>query len=212
MGQTENRIYIRTHRTQRSVSVAFLIDMSSSTNELIYGSDKKIIDVEKEALAVTAEALDALGDCFAIYGFSGYGRSQVAFYIAKEFDHQWNEASQNRLGNMNWKMENRDGAAIRHCLSHLEQRREKTKILILLSDGKPLDCGCSHYADSYAQADTKKALLEARKRGIHPFCITVDPDGADYLAQMYGEHGFIVLESVEKLPLLLPQIYRRLTL
>ncbi|MEC7988215.1 MAG: VWA domain-containing protein [Myxococcota bacterium] len=211
-GENDMRFYIRKHRLQRSVSVAFLIDMSSSTNELIHGSDKKIIDVEKEALAITAEALDALGDSFAIYGFSGYGRRQVAFYIAKEFTDSWNETTQNRLGNMNWKMENRDGAAIRHCCARLEKQKSKTKILILLSDGKPLDCGGSQYADSYAQADTKKALLEVKKRGIYPFCITVDPDGADYLAQMYGKHGFIVLERVEKLPTLMPQIYRRLTL
>ena len=95
-----------------------------------------------------------------------------------------------------------------------EQNRvetEKVKLLLLLSDGKPLDCGCDHYADFYAQEDTRMALREARQQGIHPFCITVDPHGQEYLSRMYGEHGYIVIDRVEALPIQLPRIYRRLT-
>ena len=33
------------------------------------------------------------------------------------------------------------------------------------------------YQASYAQADTRMALREARNFQVHPFCITVDPDG-----------------------------------
>jgi nitric oxide reductase activation protein len=55
------------------------------------------------------------------------------------------------------------------------------------------------------------ALREARQQGIHPFCITVDPHGQEYLSRMYGEHGYIVIDRVEALPIQLPRIYRRLT-
>ena len=47
---------------------------------------RRVIDVEKEALLLMAEALDALGDAYGIYGFSGYGREQVEFYVVKDFD------------------------------------------------------------------------------------------------------------------------------
>ena len=62
----------------RDVAVAFLVDLSSSTNEVVGDEGKRIIEVEKEALVCISEALDALGDRFAIYGFSGYGREHAS--------------------------------------------------------------------------------------------------------------------------------------
>ena len=188
-----------------------MLDMSSSTNEVVDGGDRRVIDVEKEALVLTAEAVDAVGDTCAIWGFSGYGRDQVAFYVAKEPEDAWDDTVRERIGRMSWKMENRDGAAIRHATAKMSKWRQRVKLLILLSDGRPLDCGCDHYSDRYAQEDTRAALAEARAAGIHPFCITVDPQGQRYLERMYGEVGFTVIDRVELLPMRLTHIYRRLT-
>jgi len=167
--------------------------------------------VEREALVVTAEAVHALGDVCAIYGYSGYGRDQVAFYVAKDFADPFDDAVRQRIGRIGWKMENRDGAAIRHATAKLSAWPARIKLLVLLSDGKPLDCGCDHYADTYAQADTRMALQEARKAQVHPFCITVDPHGRDYLRWMYGEGGYTIIDRVGALPERLPAVYRRLT-
>lgn len=210
-GSPSDRLYTRHQPRDRDVSVAFLIDMSSSTNELANVDGKRIIDVEKQALVLIAEAVDAIGDACAIWGFSGYGRDQVAFYEAKGFDDAWDDRARERVGRMTWKMENRDGAAIRHATRRMLERRSKVRLLILLSDGKPLDCGCDHYSDRYAQEDTRVALVEARKAGVHPFCITVDPQGGEYLARTYGEGGYTVINRIEALPQRLPLIYRRLT-
>ena len=73
-----------------------------------------------------------------------------------------------------------------------------------------MDCGCSLYQDRYAQEDTKKAIQEAKKKGIVPFCITVDPRGEGYLEKIYGR-SFVVIESIEDLPTRIPQMYRKLT-
>ena len=205
------RIYQRTHRQSRDIGVAFLVDMSSSTNEIIGDEAKRILDVEKQALFLIAEALHSLGDPFAIYGFSGFGREQVAFYIAKEMGEAWNEDSQAKLGAMSWKMENRDGAAIRHCTAKMKSWRQKQKLLILLSDGQPLDCGTGEYQDELAQMDTWRALQEAKQQGVRPFCITVDPHGKDYLETMYGQGNYIAISSIQTLPQKLPAIYRQLT-
>jgi hypothetical protein len=204
-------LYRARRRNQRDVSVAFLVDMSSSTNEHINTASKRIIDVEREALVVTAEAIAALGDPMAIYGYSGFGREQVAFYVAKEFDEPWGPKIRERIGGIGWKMENRDGAAIRHATAKLLGAPGSLKLLILLSDGKPLDCGCAQYSDLYAQEDTRMALVEARAAGVHPFCITVDPHGRSYLRRIYGEGGYTIIDSVGSLPARLPTIYRRLT-
>jgi nitric oxide reductase NorD protein len=210
-GSPSDRLYLRHERSRRDVAVAFLLDMSSSTNEVVSSGGKRIIQVEKEALVLIAEAVDAIGDRFAIWGFSGYGRDQVAFYVAKDFDQPYDRAARERIGAMSWKMENRDGAAIRHATRLLLRQPARIRLLILLSDGKPLDCGCDRYADRYAQEDTRRALVEARQAGLHPFCITVDPHSRDYLQQMYGRGSYTIIDRVEALPLRIPGIYRRLT-
>lgn len=204
-------LYRARRPSERDVSVAFLVDMSSSTNEHINTAGKRIIDVEREALVVTAEAVDALGDRMAIYGYSGFGREAVAFYVAKEFEEPYGPAIRQRIGRMGWKLENRDGAAIRHAVRRLERAPSKMRLLILLSDGKPLDGGCADYNSQYAQMDTRMALIEARKAGVHPFCITVDPHGRDYLRRMYGDNGYTIIDSVDDLPARLPALYRQLT-
>jgi nitric oxide reductase activation protein len=211
-GERLDRVYTRDHRERRDVAVAFLLDMSSSTNEAAEAGGRRIIEVEKEALIVAAEALHALGDPFAVWGFSGYGRDHVAFYVAKEFAEPYDHRARERIGRIGFKMENRDGAAIRHATAKLMAWPARARLLILLSDGKPLDCGCDHYFDRYAQEDTRVALREARKAGVHPFCITVDPTGPQYLARMYGEVAYTVIDRVESLPARLVSVYKRLAL
>jgi nitric oxide reductase activation protein len=62
-------VYIRREKNLRDVSVAFLVDMSYSTGDVL-PSGKRIIDVEREGLVLMAEALESLGDQWAVYGFS----------------------------------------------------------------------------------------------------------------------------------------------
>lgn len=212
-GERSERVYERSLPERRDVAVAFLLDMSSSTNEATAaGGKRRVIDVEKEALIVVAEALHAIGDPFAIYGFSGYGREHVAFYVAKEFRDGWDDRARERVGRISFKMENRDGAAIRHATRKLMAEPARSRLLFLLSDGKPLDCGCDHYYDRYAQEDTRTALREARRLGVHPFCITVDPTGPAYLRKMYGDVGYCVIDRVDALPTKIIGVYKRLAL
>ena len=209
-GFFDERLYTGRIKNRRSIAVSFLLDLSSSTNELVGSSTKRIIDIQKEALVIISEALDALGDDFSIYGFSGYGRDQVAVYPIKKMHEPWAIKAKQRLGHTSWRMENRDGAAIRHITHKLSRASAKKKILIILSDGRPLDCGCSLYKDVYAQEDTYKAIQEARKKGIYPFCITVDPQGKDYLEKMYGR-SYVVINTIEALPMRIPYLYRQWT-
>jgi len=208
---SEGRVYLRTRRSERDVAVAFLVDLSASTRELVGDSGKSVIEVEKESLVMMSEALEALGDQYAIFGFSGRGRQMVTFDVFKDFGERLDNRIRGRMGAMSHRMENRDGAAIRHATRRLQQIDASTRLLILLSDGKPLDCGCDHYVGAYAQSDTAMALREAMKRKVHPFCITVDPKGEEYLRDLYGEVRFAVIDSVDELPARLPAIYKKLT-
>jgi hypothetical protein len=208
-GRTPNdHFYIRNEKQVRDVAVAFLIDMSGSTSRQIPSAQKRVIEVEQEALILMAEALQAIGDAFAIYGFSGDSKDRVDFYIIKDFSDAFNPSIHERIGAMRALNQNRDGTALRHTLAKLEQQPAKTRLLILLSDGKPLDAG---YAGVHSLQDTKRALREARMHGVHPYCITIDQEASRYVTEMYGEVGHTIIDRVATLPDKLPRIYKRLT-
>jgi hypothetical protein len=176
-------------------------------------SGKRIIDVEKEALVVMAEALESIGDEYAVYGFSGYGRENVEFFIVKDVEERYSEIVKRRIDVLKPYRSTRMGPAIRHTVQKLQSRPARLKTLILLSDGYPqdFDYGKDRRGKDYGIQDTKVALQEARRKGIHTFCITVDREGKSYLPEMCGEDHFIVIENVARLPQLLPKIYRGLT-
>ncbi|MEQ1562163.1 MAG: VWA domain-containing protein, partial [Nitrospiraceae bacterium] len=202
-----DRIYVRRERKERDVAAAFLVDVSGSTSRQLE-SGRRVIDVEKEGLVLLCEALEAVGDQYALYGYSGQGRGQVDFLVIKDFDDQLGGKAAQRLGGLVPMQQNRDGAAIRHATAKLLAREARTRLLVLISDGRPLDDG---YKDEYSLEDTKAALREARQRGVHPFCITIDREADGYVRRMYGDVQFAVIDHLEALPKRLPKIYQRLT-
>jgi nitric oxide reductase NorD protein len=203
-----DQVYSTRQKRDRQVAVAFLVDMSGSTGRQIGARSRPVIDIEKEGLLLLSEALSAIGDQYAMYGFSGQTRQSVDIHVLKDFDHRPGGRVGLKISGVKPRQQNRDGAAIRHATYRLIQQTAKVRLLILISDGKPLDDG---YADEYSLEDTKMALREARLHGVHPFCITIDRAATDYVKRMYGEIGYVVVDEVDSLPMLLPKLYRRLT-
>ncbi len=211
------RLYVKHLRRSRSVAVAFLLDMSSSTArtmtrhpQMPYSRPgRRIIDIEKEGLVIMNEALEAVGDSYAIYGFTSEGRRNVRFYVVKDFDERYNADIEARIGGITYQNNTRLGAAVRHAAAKLRLCEARTKLLILLSDGRPYD---HDYGDArYAREDTKQALGDARQAGITPFCITIERNADHELKELYGNVGYTVIDDVLSLPEKLPGIYRRLT-
>lgn len=202
-----DRVYVRREKKERDVAVAVLVDVSGSTSRQVE-SGRRVIDVERESLVLLSEALDAVGDQYALYAYSGQGRAAVDFLTVKDFDERLGTATAHRLGGLSPRQQNRDGAAIRHAVAKLKGREVKTRILLLVSDGRPLD---GDYKDEYSLEDTKAALREARQQGIDPFCVTIDVEADRYLRRMYGDVHYTVIDRVESLPNRLPRIYQRLT-
>ncbi|MEX2245454.1 MAG: VWA domain-containing protein [Dehalococcoidia bacterium] len=174
---------------------------------------KRIIDLEKESIVLFIKALETIGDSYGIYGFSGYGRDNVEFYVIKDLDETFGDKVRKRIDKIAPIRSTRMGPAIRHATAKLDAYDAKVKILILVSDGRPQDHGYGRdrTEKEYAIHDTKQALLEARRKGITPFALTVDKEGHDYLGQMCEDMGYEVVAEVEQLPQRLPALYRRLT-
>jgi nitric oxide reductase NorD protein len=201
MEMTE-RLFTKMHKLERDIAVMFMVDMSGSTKGWIN-------DAEREALVLLCESLETLGDRYAIYGFSGMTRKRCEVYRVKRFDEAYSDAVRGRISGIRPRDYTRMGVTIRHLCHLLNEVEARTKLLITLSDGKPDDYDA--YRGAYGIEDTRQALIEAKRAGIHSFCITIDSEARDYLPHMYGAVNYAVIDEVRKLPLKVSDIYRRLT-
>ncbi|MEP6922103.1 MAG: VWA domain-containing protein [bacterium] len=216
-GHQSERLYTKRLRRQRDVTVSFLLDQSSSTARTIgrhplqpyTHPGRRIIEIEKEGLVLMSEALEAVGDVYAINGFTSEGRRNVKFYVVKDFAEKYSDEVKQRIGGITYQNNTRLGAAIRHATAKLAKQQARTRLLIVLSDGRPYD---HDYGDArYAREDTREALRQAKNQGITPFCITIDRESESELKDLYGEIGYTIIDDVMSLPERLPGIYRRLT-
>ncbi len=178
-----------------------------------FAQKKTVLDLQKEAVVVMSQALNYLGDDYAIFGFSGYGRDRVDIYKVKEFGEPYSEKIKGRIGGIKPQQSTRMGAAIRHAVEKLRGMEARYRTLIMMSDGYPQDSdyGEDRNDENYSLLDTRLALEEATRAGVHTYCITVDKAGYDYLKQMCPEDAYLVIDRVRDLPVALPRVYRAIT-
>jgi nitric oxide reductase NorD protein len=174
---------------------------------------KTILDLEKESVVLMAEALEGLGDSYAVCGFSGYGRDRIEFYVCKDFDEPYNYHAKGNIGGIKPCRSTRMGPAIRHASKMLAATESRIKALIIISDGYPqdYDYGQDRNSKDYGIKDTTRALTEASQQGVQSFCLTVDPSGHDYLREMCPDQQYMVIQDITQLPDELSKVYRGLT-
>ena len=194
--------------------VEYMVWLRTRRGEAMRRSYKRIIDVEKEAIVLLINALEAIGDLYGIYGFSGYGRENVEFYTIKDLDENFSDKVKKRIDRVAPLHATRMGPAIRHTTYKLDKQDARTKLMFLISDGRPQDRGYSREGveKEYAVHDTKMALDEAKNKGINAFALTVDKNGHDYLKTMCSDMGYEVLDDIYELPSRLLYLYKKLTM
>jgi nitric oxide reductase NorD protein len=201
--EMSEQIFIKRQKVARDLAVMFMVDMSGSTQGWIN-------QAERESLVLLCEVLETLGDRYAIYGFSGNTRKCCEIYPIKRFTDAYNSLVRQRISGITPQQYTRMGVTIRHLTQLFKAEAASIKLLITLSDGKP-DDDDERYRGTYGIEDTRQALLEAKREGIHPFCITIDSQAKTYLPRMYGAVNYIVIEKVSQLPLKISDIYKKLT-
>lgn len=169
----------------------------------------RVVDVVRDALILFAESLSATRDRFALYGFNSLNRQNVRFYHLKKFTERYDGQVRGRIMATQPGYYTRMGAAIRHATQLLEQEPSQQKLLLLLTDGKPNDLDI--YEGRYGLEDTRMALQEAQRKGLKPFCVTIDDKAEDYLPRLFGQNGWVLVKKAEELPQKLPQLYALLT-
>ncbi|SDU92542.1 nitric oxide reductase activation protein NorD [Pseudomonas mucidolens] len=204
----ERGLFMEQRHTRRDLACLLLADVSMSTDAHL-NDTQKVIDVIRDSLLLFGESLAGLGDAFALYGFSSLRRHQVRLQQLKSFQQPYDDQTRGSIQGLKPGYYTRMGAAIRQATHTLGACKQRRKLLLIVTDGKPNDLDL--YEGRYGVEDTRQAVVEARRQGLIPFCITIDKKARDYLPYMFGAHGYTLIRQPEQLPLRLPQLYRQLT-
>jgi len=175
----------------------------------VNGQDFTVLDLTRQATVLLADAINRIGDPFAIHGFCSDGRHDVEYYRFKDFDQPYNEVPKMRLAGMTGQLSTRMGAAIRHASHFLKLQRAAKRLLLVITDGEPADVDVRD--PQYLRFDTKKAVEEAGRSGILTYCMSLDPRADQYVSRIFGMRNYMVVDHIERLPEKLPLLYAGLT-
>lgn len=204
----ERGLYQSFSGNNRDISCLLLADLSMSTDAHI-DNDNRVIDVVQDSMLLFGEALNSIGDSFAMYGFSSVRRTHVRFSMLKNFNEPYSDHVRGRVQSIRPGFYTRMGAAIRQATKIIHEQKNSQKLMLILTDGKPNDI--DHYEGRFGIEDTRQAIKEAHKLGIKPFCITIDVEADSYLPYLFGSDGYTLILRPDQLPMRLPQLYHQLT-
>src|SRR5690606_7540661 len=193
----ERGLFMEQRQSRRDLACLLLADLSLSTDAHL-DNEHRVIDVITDSLLLFGEALSAVGDEFALYGFSSLRRHQVRMQELKRFRQPYGDETRGRIQALKPGFYTRMGAAIRQATELLCKCPQRRKLLLLVTDGKPNDLDI--YEGRYGVEDTREAVLEARRQGLVPFCITIDGEAGDYLPYMFGANGYTLIKEPQQLP------------
>jgi nitric oxide reductase NorD protein len=207
MGESSSGLYMNSRAQARDLAVSILIDVSLSTDAWVE-EERRVVDIEKEALLVLAHGLASCGDDYSINSFTSHRRHRVWVNTLKAFDENFSEMTERRIASLKPGHYTRMGAAIRHTAAELIKRPNRHRLLLILSDGKPNDS--DYYEGRYAIEDTRRAILDARQQELKVFGVTIDRDAQHYITHLFGRGGYAMVQKPEHLSLALPGIYRQI--
>jgi nitric oxide reductase NorD protein len=205
-GQGSDRIHLMSRPQAHDLAVTILVDVSLSTDA--WFDNRRVLDVEKEALTVLAHGLAACGDSHSILTFTSRRRSWVRVETVKDFGEPMGRGVEARIAALKPGFYTRIGPAIRHAAAKLREQPNRRKLLLLLTDGKPNDV--DHYEGRFALEDSRRAVMEARRTGVSVFGVTVDREAQAYVPALFGRNGYAIVGNIARLPAALPAIYRGL--
>ena len=203
------KVHQRLARRERDVAALVLLDSSTSTADPVTGSAGTVLDLAREAALLTTWTLERAGDHCAIHAFCSNGRHEVRYEQALAFGETLDARAIARLVGVRSRLSTRIGAALRHATTHLAAQPRRKRLLLLLTDGEPHDIDI--FDRRYLIEDARRAVLEAGRKGIVVFCVTLDRAADEYVSTIFGAGGYRVLERIESLARVLPQVVLRLT-
>ena len=206
--QPDPRINMSHKNDGRSVAVSLLLDLSASLADVPEGCEQSKLQLSQEAVSLLAWAVEQMGDPFAIGGFYSDTRHDVRYLHIKGYKEHWGADVKGRLASMEAGYSTRMGAALRHAGHYLDHQEADKKLMLVLTDGEPSDIDVD---DPQALIeDARIAVRELDGKGIYTYCINLDPQADEYVANIFGNR-YAVIDNIARLPEKLPQLFMALT-
>lgn len=202
------RVHGRYQRRNRDLAVQLLLDVSRSAGDKVSGTSCSVLDFERQAVALMAQAMADLGDTFAVAAFCSDTREDVRYLRVKNFAQSYDTEATQRLAGLESGLSTRLGAAMRHAAVDLHGQRAYRRLLLVITDGEPSDIDVDD--ESYLVEDARAAVHSLRRHGIDAFCIVLHSDAESYADRIFGRRNVVAMSAIERLPEKLPALYFRL--
>ncbi|MRG85823.1 vWA domain-containing protein [Salinibacillus xinjiangensis] len=187
-------------------SFTLLVDCSSSMMNKM--------EKTKETMVLFHETLRQMDIPHSVIGFWEDGMDSDETYQPNYFHEviSFENSLQSKVGphlmQLQPEEDNRDGFAIRYVAEKLTKQIAQHKFLLVLTDGKPA-------AFDYFQngvMDTKQAIQEVEKKGIHTIGIQMDSQEEQQekiMESMYNNH-YLIVDQLEELPAQFASVLKKL--
>jgi nitric oxide reductase NorD protein len=202
----EERVYQSKVKRERDLATFILLDTSLSADSWV--RNVRVLDETLHAMMLLSQLLRDFKDSFAVAAFYSNTRTQCHFDILKDFSDSWH-AFERRIPEIEAQGYTRMGAPIRHATSLLSKQREKRKLLLVLSDGKPTDF--DRYEGGYGISDTARAIEEASHQGVFVHALTFEDSSKTVLPRLFGRKNYTLLKKRSDIALALSNLLLRLT-
>ncbi len=203
------KVHQRIDRRERDIAALVLLDSSASGADPVASGHGSVFDLAREAAVLTCLTLIRAGDRCALHAFCSNGRHEVRYDEILGFGEELATRAVARLASVRPRLSTRMGAALRHASVRLATQPQRRKLLLFVTDGEPHDIDI--FDPRYLIEDARRAVLEAGRLGLVVFCVTLDPAADGYVRAICGAANYRVLDRIESLPRVLPQMVLRLT-
>ena len=206
--QPEPRLFMRPGREAGTSRILVLLDLSESTNDPSGARGASLLDIEKQAAFLLAEATLHTQDRVAIHGFNSNTRAEVSYYRLLDWDDPLDGAARDRLASAPARHSTRLGAALRQATAHLQAQPGRHRGLLVVTDGAPSDVDV--FEPDYLVEDARMAVQQAHRAGIRTFCLAVDAAADPYVRRIFGWRDHGIAADPSHLPVQLQRAYVRL--
>lgn len=206
--QPEPRLFMRPGRESSASSILVLLDLSESTNDTSSRTGATLLDIEKQAALMLAEATAQTPDRLAIHGFCSNTRVDVSYYRLLEWGDALDDDARDRLLSVPARHSTRLGAALRQATAHMQAQSGRYRGILVITDGEPSDVDV--FEPGYLIEDARMAVQQAQRLGIRTFCLAVDPKADHYVRRIFGWRDYCIADDPHQLPVQLQRAYVRL--
>jgi Mg-chelatase subunit ChlD len=205
--EPDPRVFRASTSVHRDLAALLLIDISESTRDRL-ASGPTILDVERLAVSVLAEAMGRLGDPFSLLAFASDGREDVKLTTIKSFDEPYDRGCMARLAGLKSGLSTRLGAALRHAGRVIGKANSGRKLVIVLTDGEPSDIDVSDPLDLVE--DARRAAVGLHGAGIDAYGVVLGQAAVQAASRIFGRGNTMIVHRIEDLPGRLSELYFRL--